>query len=494
MNTRQLSQGMKPTLEFERLHTFKSFRQFPELRKSIQEIESIPFASADAHHNMRSNGIRRKKMQSSTYRLAELSQSSLTDVSTVMDDFRKIMLENRRKNTTSLQPISSQETEKTNPLQLLPPANSSLSSSPPRPLDPNEEKAATEAEGHFQRPPFPTRRTSMTSLPYDAGDPLLRANEKLKKIAVSFDPSSTNSHLAGFQGAKLHKQEFAILLRRCLNIQLRSVELDALFHTMDADNSSLIDGVEFIRYFFHLGNEAKALMQLETKERQQRRLQRMKEKKEKAMLREIQWQKAQIASFTHKDLASMREKLQKAAFWYDPNNDVDHTILHRLRAMLSPFDFQQQVSKCFLAQGMQLHFSGPELAALICEYLVPKHSQPQQPQQPQSSTTSSSHHKSQQQHAASTTHINQLLSRSRTSTPSSSSPQLDLDAETRVKSLTDTDLDGAVNGYAFVTDFVHLCQAEWKAHRAEQQRLQYRRQRVLEMGQHTDIMPKCLGR
>eukprot|EP01042_Synura_sphagnicola_P017380 gene17380-21953_t len=60
-----------------------------------------------------------------------------------------------------------------------------------------------------------------------------------------------------------------------------------IFSTMDADGSGLIDGVEFIRYFFHLGNEAKALIHLETKDRQRRRQERVKEKKERARLREL---------------------------------------------------------------------------------------------------------------------------------------------------------------------------------------------------------------
>eukprot|EP01042_Synura_sphagnicola_P009139 gene9139-11733_t len=89
---------MKPTLELERMHTFKSFRQFPELRKSVSAIENIAFASADPLYHMRSGAIRRKKQQTSTHRLAELSQSSLSDVSSVMDDFRRIMIDNRRKN------------------------------------------------------------------------------------------------------------------------------------------------------------------------------------------------------------------------------------------------------------------------------------------------------------------------------------------------------------------------------------------------------------
>jgi len=109
--------------------------------------------------------------------------------------------------------------------------------------------------------------------------PLEAANRKLKKISVSFDSQSYNSHLAGFQGARLTKDDFATLLRRCLNITLRKAELDALFERMDADKSTLIDGVEFIRYFFHLGNEARWQMMLDTKEIQAKRIENMRKRR-----------------------------------------------------------------------------------------------------------------------------------------------------------------------------------------------------------------------
>lgn len=512
MNTRQLSQGLKPTLEFERMHTFKSFRQFPELRKSVQEIESIAFASADPLHHMRSGRIRRPKLTTTTHRLAELSQSSLSDVSSVMDDFRRIMLENRRKNTN---PYAHQQ-------------QSTAEEEPSTSLD----DQTLPRKSIASRPPLLSRRFSVSALPEEfKRDPLLRANEKLKKIAVSFDASATNSHLAGFQGAKLTKKEFSTLLRRCLNIHLKTVEIDALFHSMDRDDSGLIDGVEFIRYFFHLGNEAKQLISLETKERQRRKLQREKEQKSKALLEEKLWQKAQIVSFTAADVASAHAKLKKAAFLYDPNNIVDHDILHKLRALLTPFDFQQQVSKCFMAQGMQLHFTGAELAALIDEYLVSRRETRavsctstaktrfvQNPNTSSSTTNSAPNnvnntnfHSGGTQKSADPLYIaaemddnsthNDSFRNMSNNVPFSDNPPTDATSETEaevcrsgVKALTDADLDGSVDGYAFVTDFVHLSQSVWKEHNQLQTKLQSRRQRVLEMGQHTDIMPKSLGR
>lgn len=509
MNTRQLSQGMKPTLEFERMHTFKSFRQFPELRKSVSAIENIAFASADPLYHMRSGAIRRKKQQTSTHRLAELSQSSLSDVSSVMDDFRRIMIENRRKNMalTGARPLSSQSSVADGSLGELQSSTASLASSIPqrRPLlgagdddvhcdapfesaenDDAPQSTAQRRAGSFVRPPVARRASFFSSEESQSADPLLRANNKLKKIAVAFDSSSYNSHLAGFQGAKLQKQEFHMLLRRCLNIHLKASEFDALFTTMDADRSGLIDGVEFIRYFFHLGNEAKALIHLETKDRQRRRQELIKEKKERALLRELNWQKAQIASFAPRDVASMEAKLQRAAFLYDPNNDVDHSILHRLRAFLSPYEFQLQVTKCFSAQGMRLHFTGPELAALIYQFRVPA-------EDAGSGGASRPDGGDGDGGAARADSAGAAAPRGGAASPTTASAAAG-DEGGAVITMTQRDLDAQVDGYAFVTHFVHLSQAVWKAHTAEQRRLQYKRQRVLEMGQHTDIMPKSLGR
>lgn len=414
--------GLKPTLEFERIHTFKSFRQFPELRTSISRIEEVQFRSSDPRSHMKSESFKRKKVLTSTHQLAELSQSSLSEVSSVMDDFRRILIENRRKN--QLRPLSpSNRHNNNNPNSSQSRPNSSSSVLPTNGIDGESSLLTTDQTSsvYMQRS---QSQPSITDLPRD---PLLSANEKLKKISVSFDAGSYNSHLAGFQGAKLTKSEFKTALRRCLNIHLRAAELDALFTKMDADNSMLIDGVEFIRYFFHLGNEAKAHMQRETRDRQLRKLERQKQSKQREEMRIRAWENSQISGFQPEDTIRVLAKLEDAAWRYDPMHDTDHTILHRLKAYLTPYDFQQAVVKTFQAMGMQLHLTGPELAALVDKY--------------------------------------------------STQPG-----------------DRCVNGYAFVTHFVHWSKAAWEKHKQEQVPLRRRRERVTAMGQHTDIMPASLGR
>lgn len=236
MNTRQLSQGLIPTPEYERHHTYHSLRQFPELRRTVNDIQLIKLRST-SHSNPQSHsqGINRLRSTTSTHRLDELSKSCVDEIN-AMTEFRQVLLGNRRK----MKQI--------------------------------------------------TRSDSVASLASLTGDdltvstsnvsPAEAADRKLTKVSVSFDSQSYNSHLAGFSGAKLAKEEFYVLLRRCLNITLKKVEQDALFEKMDVDGSGLIDGVEFVRYFFALGKQARSATHHETMER---RIKRMNDDKAKVI-------------------------------------------------------------------------------------------------------------------------------------------------------------------------------------------------------------------
>lgn len=222
MNSRQLKQGLVPTPEYERSHTYHTLRQFPELCRTLNDMQLINLRSKK---KMNCSTKNRPNIQKSTHRLDQLSKSSLDEIN-AMTDFRKILLENRRK------------------LQ-----NSSV--------------------GSFSSLPSIEDR-ELTNIDHaDAAD------RKLTKVSVSFDSQSYHSHLAGFTGA-LTKKELEVQLRRCLNINLKQAELDALFLRMDADNSQLIDGVEFIRYFFNLGIEARGKQQVEAARLREKRQQDLK--------------------------------------------------------------------------------------------------------------------------------------------------------------------------------------------------------------------------
>lgn len=211
-----------PTAEYERIHTYHSLRQFPELRRTVNDMKLIPVRRRDdVNAQSHSKGLSRIKHNRSTHKLDELSRSSVDDIS-AMTDFRKVLLENRRKLKSTL-------------------STSSVVSLPPLVLEEDS------LDG------------SISSVE--------AADRKLAKVSISFDSGSYNSHLAGFSGSRLDKKEFHIQLRRCLNINLKKSELHALFEKMDMDKSGEIDGVEFIRYFFALGTQARWKIQIETMNR-----------------------------------------------------------------------------------------------------------------------------------------------------------------------------------------------------------------------------------
>ncbi|RYG63268.1 hypothetical protein EON64_16260, partial [archaeon] len=256
-----MSQGLVPTVQFEREHTFRSLRQFPQLRVSAKEMESMRLA------HRKQKFMARQPLLTSTHRLEQLSKSSLDEVSSFMDDYRKILLGNRRAG--------------------------SFSSSASLALGSQE---SGQSEG------FGDSLVQLTALQ--------RADAQLTRVSISFDAQSYNSHLAGFQGSRLSKAEFETLLRRCLNVVLSAGELEALFRRMDADQSALVDGVEFIRYFFALGNRAREKMQAESREIRHKKRQAQEDRRLLAMRKAADWEAAQIAQYKERDLPRALDKLR----------------------------------------------------------------------------------------------------------------------------------------------------------------------------------------
>jgi hypothetical protein len=76
-------------------------------------------------------------------------------------------------------------------------------------------------------------------------------------------------------GGWLNKDELDIQLRRCLNIALHPEELNALFLCIDDNQNGLIEGVEFTRHFFKLGNDERMKVKLENEANMSKRSMRM---------------------------------------------------------------------------------------------------------------------------------------------------------------------------------------------------------------------------
>ena len=191
--------------EVESQHTFRSLRHFPEISKSIPNttncIETrILHTSLSKTQSKKSKSKKKSTSLKSTHYLDALCKSSLNEFST-LSSFRKQIINDREK--------------------------PSVCTSKPK---------------------------------SKSSDPLETGNAKLTKFAIRHDSRRANNDLEGFNGHTLNKEEFDYQLKRCLTIYMTREELDAVFAHMDTDKSDSIDGVEFLRYFFKLGQDARDRM------------------------------------------------------------------------------------------------------------------------------------------------------------------------------------------------------------------------------------------
>jgi hypothetical protein len=173
------------------------------------------------------------------------------------------------------------------------------------------------------------------------------ANHKLSKVAVSYDALSNFNILKGFQGAKMDILQFDGQLKRCINVNLTKGELYAMFKSMDIDDSNTIEPVEFIRYFFDLGNKTRQEARIEVLQKYENSIKLQKQKKIDEENRLEQWKKDQIANFTNEDVDSAMKKLSDIALRWDNSNFIDAISFSGFQAHLSPFEFKQQIEKSF---------------------------------------------------------------------------------------------------------------------------------------------------
>lgn len=220
-------------------HLFRTLRHFPSISKTIPAAyDQVTRVNSQQSHYTSSSpaSTQRAKAQAfkseekfhrRTYKLEQLCKSSLSELNT-LSTFRKQIINDRLKPKTVILTTSSYE-----------------------------------------------------SLP---SDPLKRATDKLTKFSIRYDAQRVNNDLDGFQNQILNKKELDVQLKRCLCIWLSKDELDALFTDMDADGSGLIDGVEFQRYFFKLGQDARFKMRTEALENNIKREQEAKYQMERDRL------------------------------------------------------------------------------------------------------------------------------------------------------------------------------------------------------------------
>lgn len=214
-----------PIEEIESDHTFHTLRHFPSISKSVNSTKkSIEILNNEITTSENNNKIKKrnnnknnnsKKILKSTHKLDELCKSSLTEFNT-LSQFRYSIINERNKQQQLIQTIPKINSNKTL-------------------ISPNEISTI---------------------------DPLVSGNEKLTKFAVRYDSRRMNNDLDGFHERVLDKNYFDYQLKRCLCVYLTPEELDAVFTYIDVDKSGSIDGVEFLRYFFKLGLDARNAMRI----------------------------------------------------------------------------------------------------------------------------------------------------------------------------------------------------------------------------------------
>jgi hypothetical protein len=312
MNERMNNFRSVTRAEVEADHLFKATRHFPELRQSMRNQKMLQVTNGRdmATTQKYKNEKRRPITLKSTNRLDKLTGSCLGEL-TSMTSIRGVLMSER---------------------------------------DRQRELRQAEREG--------------VGMDMGCLTPLARANMKLTKVSVSFNAQSSNNDLSGFQsGLPLSLNEFDRQLRRCLNITLTREELEDVFANMDADGSGDIDGVEFTRYFFKLGSEHKAMLRLRETERLEVEARDAAAVNEREAQRRLEWEAAQIGTFTPEEEVSATAKLSRRAYHFDHNHFIDMLLTRDFNCHLSPYQFISQLQESF-----GLYMTVAENGALVARY------------------------------------------------------------------------------------------------------------------------------
>lgn len=299
MNIRELNVGLIPTKEFEFLHTYHALKHFPTLRRNMREMKLLTMRA----DSMTQSGLNHSKQQlvglhfpygggesiarstggasvRSTRVLDDLKKSSLEEIHS-LSDYHRILIENRKslRTTSSDQRSRSGDSSAHRHSSKGPQLHALTGTSTPfisddfsystlpsietnsntiltrvtggqgyeRSVGADDNSTYEQQQQHSSSPSLCHNEQSI----YD--DALRTANAKMTKISTSFNSQNYHSCVRAFQGPLLDMTDFATQLKRCLNINLRAVEVAALFDKMDTRHDGRIDGVEFVRYFFALG-------------------------------------------------------------------------------------------------------------------------------------------------------------------------------------------------------------------------------------------------
>ena len=400
MNERPNNYRRVPYAEHEASHLFKVMRHFPELAKTMPEVHDIQVKAGRNWVDQKRPGKEKPREISytSTRKLTSLKKSlhGNIDVGGQMNEMRKVLLCSRNPQMSKKlaesgsSPYLGNGSLSTNISRVptaLPPSSpgngteynmigngtiglledSNTRGPESRPMG---QLAAAGMEAIQSTPDIGGMSSSSTTELYDkfgnllSIDPLVSANNKLAKASISYAPTPNMNILAGFQGQDLNPDEFNVQCKRCLQVNLSKKELHALFNSMDADGSGLIDGVEFTRYFLTVGNIAREKVQLSRIEKQRREEFHLKqhaiEEENKIKL----WEKAQVShDTTDEHEKKVFKNLAKVALHWDNGSNVAAAKLIGFQAYLTPYEFKIQLEASF-----DLYLDKEEMGALCKRY------------------------------------------------------------------------------------------------------------------------------
>lgn len=355
MNERPNHFRRVPYAESEASHLFKVLRHFPDLAKSHPEIEQM---QVQAGRNWHDKTLKKKEKarpikHTSTRRLDQLTKSALHENPGHMDDIRKVLLISRNPSMTArfdrkqLEPLDSFSrfgSQSNDGME----ENRLLLGEADVPIligKDNLNPLTPQARG----PESASRLSKRASSSYGK-TPLEVANAKLTKAALSFTAAGEVNPLKGFQGQDLNMEEFNVQLRRCMQINLKKKELKALFGSMDADDSGLIDGVEFTRYFFTLGNVARNKLQVELVASRRREVDEEMRQRVEDDKRMKDWESSHISdleTITTEDEARVFSRLADVALKWDSTSNINALKLVGFNQFLTPFQFKVQCERSF---------------------------------------------------------------------------------------------------------------------------------------------------
>lgn len=189
--------------------------------------------------------------------------------------------------------------------------------------------------------------------------------QKIANIAMKFDKERDGILLNAFDTNYLNYEDFRILLKRILNIELTNEEFQELCQLLDNQQQHIINGVEFLIILTILSNHKKnQKRQKNYQEKRQNEQNSLKVQQNKQLARMTSIEEAAIDySGNSNDLEKGLEKVHDAAARYDRTHHTAKSLKAFERAYMTPIEFRDALKGTF-----DITLTPKELGALVMHY------------------------------------------------------------------------------------------------------------------------------